>query len=137
MSEVNNMIEGKNPTPPPSNETTTAPHGIVLFITSDVLGRDEDTALGILLLQKFLHTIPDLISTPETIVLMNNGIKLLAEDSAVLGELKVLEGQGIKILACGTCLNRFQLIDKTGAGQVSDMYTLADTIFKAEKAVTL
>ncbi|MCK5577228.1 MAG: sulfurtransferase-like selenium metabolism protein YedF [Dehalococcoidales bacterium] len=131
------MIEGNDPTPSLSKEKTTTPHGIVLFITSDVLGRGEDTSLGILLLQKFLHTIPGLITAPETIVLMNNGVKLLAEDSAVLGELKVLESQGVKILACGTCLDRFQLMGKTGAGQVSDMYTLADTIFKAEKVVTL
>jgi len=58
-------------------------------------------------------------------------------DSLVLGELKQLESLGIEILACGTCLSRFQLTDKVAVGQISNMYTLADTLLKAERVVSL
>lgn len=110
---------------------------IVLLIASDRLGRGEDKQLGSLLVQKFLHTIPGLTSKPETIIFINNGVKLVAEGSAVIGELKLLEEDGIKILACGTCLQRFELIDKIKSGKVTDMYTIADTIFNAEKVISI
>jgi intracellular sulfur oxidation DsrE/DsrF family protein len=88
-------------------------------------------------MQKLLHTVAALTAKPETIVLMNDGVKLVAEGSVVLGELKKLESLGVEILACGTCLSRFKLIDKVAVGRISDMYTLADTLFKAEKVVAL
>jgi len=55
----------------------------------------------------------------------------------VLGELKDLEGQGIEIIACGTCLSRLELADKVGVGKVSNMYTIAETLFRASKIVPL
>ncbi|MDO8716190.1 MAG: sulfurtransferase-like selenium metabolism protein YedF [Dehalococcoidales bacterium] len=111
--------------------------GIVLFVGSDVVGRGEDQQLGALLMEKFLHTVGGLAQKPETILLMNTGVKLIAEDSLAIGEMQQLEALGIEILACGTCLQRFQLTGKIKAGKISDMYTIADTMFKAEKVITL
>ena len=111
--------------------------GIVLFIGADIVGRGEDSQLGALLMEKFLHTVGGLTRKPEKILLMNSGVKLIAEDSLAIGEMQQLEAQGIEILACGTCLQRFQLTDKIKAGKISDMYTIADTMFKAEKVITL
>jgi len=88
-------------------------------------------------MQSFLHTMGGLTSRPETIILINNGVKLVANDSLVIGELRQLESQGIEILACGTCLSRLQLLDKVAVGQVSNMYTIADTLLRAEKVVSL
>jgi len=113
------------------------PTGIVLFIGSDVLGRGDNDQLGSLLMQSFLHTLGGLTPKPETIILMNHGVKLVTNDSLVLGELRRLENQGIEILACGTCLSRLQLTDKVAVGQVSNMYTIADTMLKANKIISL
>ena len=120
----------------PNGEAKLA-HSTVLFIGSDVIGRGDDSQLGALLMQKFLHTVGGLTPKPETILLINNGVKLIAEDSLVTGELRQLETQGVEILACGTCLSRFQLTDKVKVGKVTDMYTIADTMFKAGKVVSL
>ncbi len=109
----------------------------VLFLGSDIVGRGDDYQLGSLLMQKFLHTLSGLTSRPETIVLINTGVKLVTEDSLVVGELRQLESQGIEILACGTCLSRFQLTDKITVGRVSDMYTIANTLLKAERIISL
>jgi selenium metabolism protein YedF len=111
--------------------------GIVLFIASDILGRGENIALGNLLMHSFLNTIGGITVKPETIVFMNNGAKLVTEDSPVVGELKQLEAQGVEILACGTCLSRFELTDRVAVGQVSTMYTIAETLLKADKVVSL
>lgn len=120
-----------------AEEKTPLSGGIVLFIGSDVLGRGEDRSLGSLIMQSFLNTVAALTVKPETIILMNNGVKLVAEGSPVLGELGKLEDLGIEILACGTCLSRFQLTDKVAVGQVSNMFTLADTLLRAEKVIAL
>jgi len=111
--------------------------GIVLFVASDVLGRGENQELGSLLMQSFLHTLGALRSRPESILFVNDGVKLVADDSLVVEELRRLEHQGVEVMACGTCLNRLQLIDKVGVGRVSDMYTIADTLFRAEKIISL
>jgi len=130
-------VDAKNLSNPSAVEKPAPSGGIVLFIASDILGRGEDRSLGSLILQSFLNTVAGLTTRPETIVLMNNGVKLVTGDSLVLGELKQLESLGIEILACGTCLSRFQLTDKVAVGQISDMYTLADTLLKAERVVSL
>jgi len=125
---------GEEAGPAPATITTA---GIVVFISSDILGRGENTVLGGLLMQSFLHTVAGLNIKPETIIFMNNGVKLVTVDSPVLGELKDLEGQGIEIIACGTCLSRLELADKVGVGKVSNMYTIAETMFRASKIVPL
>ncbi|MFC1957413.1 sulfurtransferase-like selenium metabolism protein YedF [Chloroflexota bacterium] len=111
--------------------------GLVLFIGSDVVGRSEDYQLGSLLMQTFLHTISGHRIKPETVLLMNNGVKLAVQDSLALGELRQLENQGVEILACGTCLSRFQLTDKVAVGQVSNMADITDTMLKAVKVISI
>lgn len=132
---MNRKTDKEAPLSPERGKTQSK--GIVLLVASDTLGRGEDSSLGSLLIQKFLHTIPGLTAKPDTIIFMNNGVKLVVENSAVLGELQLLEEQGIEMLACGTCLQRLELMDKMKAGRVSDMYTIADTIFNAEKVITV
>jgi selenium metabolism protein YedF len=121
----------------PAKQECAVATGIVLFIASDVLGRGDNQQLGSLLMQSFLHTLDGLTSRPETIIFINNGVKLVTDDSPVLGELRQLENQGIEILACGTCLSRLQLANKAAVGQVSNMYNIADTLLRADKIVSL
>jgi selenium metabolism protein YedF len=116
---------------------TPAAAGIVIFIGSDIVGRGENTELGRLLMQSFLNTLQSLPNRPESIIFMNNGVKLVAEDSHVLGELRQLVEAGIELLACGTCLSRLGLSDKVAIGQVSNMFTIADVMTKAAKVISL
>ena len=119
------------------NENLNNTSGMVLFIGSDVVGGGEDYQLGSLLMQTFLHTISGHRIKPETVLLMNNGVKLVTHDSLALGELKQLENQGVEILACGTCLSRFQLTDKVAVGQVSNMADITDTMLKAARVISV
>ena len=111
--------------------------GIVLFISSDTMGRGENHQLGTLLMQSFLHVVDGLTFRPNTIILLNNGVKLVTYDSPVLEELRLLQEQGVEILACGTCLSQLELMDKVAVGQVSNMYTIVDALFRAKKIISL
>jgi selenium metabolism protein YedF len=111
--------------------------GSVLFIGSDLIGRGENIGLGTLLMQKFLHTIINAQNRPDTVLLMNNGVKLAVADSPSLGELKELEKQGVEVLACGTCLARLELTDKIAAGKISNMDEMANKMLQAAKVISL
>jgi selenium metabolism protein YedF len=109
----------------------------VVFAGSDIVGRGEDRQLGSLLMQKYLHTLSGHRIKPKSILLMNDGVKMVAKDSPVLEELRLLTGQGIEILACGTCLERFGLTDKIAVGTVSNMYDITDALLKASKVISI
>jgi selenium metabolism protein YedF len=127
------LTKASTATPP----ATPAAGGIVIFIGSDIIGRGENVELGSLLMQSFLNTIRSLPNRAETIIFMNNGVKLVADGSHVLGELKQLADDGVELLACGTCLSRLGLSDKVAVGQVSNMFTIADTMTRAAKVISL
>ena len=44
---------------------------------------------------------------------------------------------GIRILLCGTCVDHYGLHDRVGAGQISNAYTIAETMLAASRLVTL
>lgn len=108
----------------------------VVFIPSDGMGRGDDE-LGGILIRSFLHTLNEVEPLPDTIVFVNAGVKLTVEDSLVLEDLQFLEQRGVEILACGTCLGHFGLKAKMAIGEISNMYSIAETLLGAGKVVAL
>jgi selenium metabolism protein YedF len=109
---------------------------IALFIGSDTVGSGSDE-LGGILMRGLMHTLTEVEPKPDIIALMNNGVKLAISDSPVLDDLKTLADGGTEILVCGTCLNYFQLTDSIAVGQISNAYTIAETLLQAGKVVRL
>ncbi len=118
-----------------STETTVT--DAVIFLGSDVIGHGDDRSLGALLMQKYLHTLAGHRVKAKALLLMNDGVRLVAKDSSVLEELRQLISQGIDILACGTCLDRLGLTDRVAVGTVSNMYDITDAMLKAGKVITM
>ncbi len=106
----------------------------VIAFTSDVMGKGNDE-LGAVLAKAFVHTVTELEKLPDVLIFYNTGVKLAVEGSPVLEDLKALEKRGVKILACGTCLNFLNLKEKLGAGIVSNMYDIAGTLMNAGRIV--
>jgi len=92
----------------------------MLFITSSVMGRGDDQ-LGELLMANFLRLLGESQEKPVTMVFLNSGVRLVCEGSQVLDHLKRLEEQGVEILACTTCLEYFDLVDKLKIGKATTM----------------
>ena len=110
---------------------------LVLVVPGDTMGRGETPELGGILFRSFFHTLREVQPWPDVIVFFNTGVKLVAEGSPVLEDLQALAGQGVQLLACGTCLGYFELKDKVAVGTVSNMYTIVETILRAGKVVSL
>ena len=109
---------------------------LVLFIASDTVGSGSDE-LGGILMRALMHTFLETDPKPEAIVLMNNGVKLAVSGSSVLDDLQTLASAGVEILVCGTCLNYFSLTDEIAVGEISNAYTIAETLLQAGKVVRL
>jgi selenium metabolism protein YedF len=115
-------------------EALTGPR--VLVVSADQMGRG-DSGLGQILVRSFFHTLTEVEPVPDTIILFNTGVRLACEGSTVLEDLCALEDAGIDVLVCGTCLNYLDLEARRRAGQVSNMYDIAETMLHAGKVVNI
>lgn len=118
----------------PSTASTVGPS--VLLVTSNCIGSGP-AELGERLMDAFFHTLVETELKPRTIIFMNLGVHLAVEGSRALDDLRELATQGTSILVCGTCLNYFDLTDKLAAGNISNMYDIANELFGAGKVVKL
>lgn len=109
---------------------------LVLLITSNTLGRGSDE-LGGILMRALMHTFLETEPKPNMIILMNSGVKLAVTDSPVIDDLRALSEKGVEILVCGTCLNYFNLANDVKVGQISNAYTIAESLLQAGKVINL
>jgi selenium metabolism protein YedF len=116
--------------------TQPAGAGTTIFINKDRIGHGSDE-LGNNLMKAFVATIKDLSVQPKTICFMNSGVKLTVKESETLPYLKELEEKGVELLVCGTCLGYFNLKEQLGAGKISNMYDISETMLKSSKVITI
>ena len=123
-----NFSSVSSPTTPPS----AGPR--VVQITAATMGTGDDE-LGALLMRSFLKTQSQLDRKPDAVLFYNDGVKLCCEGSVLLDDLAALETAGIEIIACGTCLNFFELADQLRVGRVTDMLEIASRLADAGSIV--
>jgi selenium metabolism protein YedF len=132
---VEKSTDGKHQKKAQSSKTPE--HGPrVVVVPNDQMGRGE-RELGHILIRSFIHTLTEVGNRPDTMIFFNTGVKLTVNGSEVLEDLQALERYGIEILVCGTCLDYFGLKDKIAVGQISNMYTIAETMLSAARLVTV
>ncbi len=117
-------------------DATRAGRPIVVALSSDTMGRGDDD-LGRVLLRNFLHTLGEVDPAPDTLICFNSAVKLAVEGSPALEDLRRLEARGVRILLCGTCLGHFELKDRVAAGEISNMYAIAETMLGAARVINL
>lgn len=132
------LTKGEKPVEAMAPQPVAAPAAgpLVLTVPSDIMGRGDEE-LGGILVRAFFHTLGEVEPLPDTIIFFNSGVKLVVEGSPVVEDLRTLKAQGVEILACGTCLGHYELKDKVAVGEVSNMYTIAETLLRAGKVVSL
>ena len=85
----------------------------------------------------FLRTLEQLEPQPKKIILLNSGVKLACEGSAVLEDLQEFSAKGVEILSCGTCLDYFGIKRKLTAGKISNMYEILNSLMEARKIMNI
>jgi selenium metabolism protein YedF len=109
---------------------------IVVLISGECIG-SEEPELGKMLMKGFIGNLKNLDKLPDTIILVNNSVKMVTLNTDTIAIFQELAGRGVEVLACGACLEYFGITDKLQAGSVTDAYTVANKIFKADKIVRL
>lgn len=110
--------------------------GQILVISSEIMGHG-DHELGGILIRSFFHTLSEAESLPETIIFYNTAVKLVSNGSVVLDDIQYLQKNGVKILACGTCLGHFNLKEQIAIAEISNMYAITETMLGALKVINL
>ena len=108
----------------------------VFLITQTGLGHAE-ADLQDIMLHNFLRTLADREPASFQLVFYTDGVKLVADGSPVLVDLRVLEAKGVTMLVCGTCLDYFHLRDSVVVGRVSTMPEIVGEFCRAERVVTV
>jgi selenium metabolism protein YedF len=115
-------------------EATAAVGPRVVQVTAKTMGSGDDE-LGALLMRSFLKTQAELEHKPDAILFYNDAVKLCCEGSYLLDDLRGLAAAGVEIIACGTCLNFFELADQLQVGRVTDMLEIAGRLAAAGSIV--
>ncbi len=102
----------------------------IIVFSRDRMGEGSE-ALGKILIQGFGNTIRELNPLPAKILFYNKGVMLACKDSPLLESLKELEGKGVELMVCGTCVDYFDIKGKLGAGKVANMYDIMESLQQA------
>ena len=103
----------------------------VLLIQSEGLGRGDEQ-LGVLLMANFLRLLGEAQEKPDSLVFWNTGVRLVCQGSPVLAHLERLEQQGVAILACTTCLEYLDLVDRLKVGKPTTMKKSIESMLGSE-----
>lgn len=108
----------------------------VIVINSHIFGRGDEE-LGKKLMGAFLKKIWVRVDKPDAILFYNSGVKLIARGSHVLDVLTGLQETGVELLACGTCIDFYELRDKMMVGRISNMEEISSTMMEANSVITI
>ena len=121
---------------PKTEPETSEKKKIMVMVATDRIGYGDDE-LGLKLMVSFLKTLKEMGDELWRLVFVNNGVKLTIEESTVLPDLLELQGHGIHILVCGTCLTHFDLLDKKKVGETTNMLDIVTAMQLADKVINI
>jgi hypothetical protein len=108
----------------------------LVVITREGMGSAEP-ALQKKLVGTWLTLLLEGGDLPGAICFYTDGVKLAVEGSPVLEQLAKLEGRGVHLILCKTCLDFFDLAEKARVGVVGGMGDILAAQTLAAKVVTL
>ena len=108
----------------------------MMLVGNNLMGKGDDE-LGDRLMVNFISTLKEMGPSLWRLVLLNGGVKLAVEGSAVLPTLQELEKEGVHILVCGTCLNHFGLLEGKQVGETTNMLDVVTSMQLADRVISL
>ena len=98
---------------------------------------DGDEELGNILIKGYVFALSEADIVPTDLIFFNSGVKLAIKDSAVIDSLKKLELKNVRIQVCGTCLDFYGLKEILGVGEISNMYSIVETMNSSDKIINI
>lgn len=110
--------------------------GVAFLITGDQIGI-SDAEPGKKLMYTFIFSLTQLPAPPDTMILVNAGVKLACGESDVIGNLRILAERGTNILSCGQCLNYYGLTGALAVGKVTNMLEIVGILTSTPRVITI
>ncbi|MBI2844798.1 MAG: hypothetical protein HYX78_15500 [Armatimonadetes bacterium] len=110
-------------------------HPNVVLIGTAGLGSGSEQ-LGGLILANFLRILGERDELPAYLILWNDGVRTALPDGIWIEHLKRLEGRGVRIIACRTCIEYFGLEGQTAVGETGTMSQIQE-ILLTNKVLTV
>ena len=108
----------------------------VLQITRKGMG-EADSELQMKLMQTYFKLIIEAETLPAVICFYTEGVHLVIEGSPVLELLQILESKGVRLIACTTCLDYYDINDAVAVGIKGGMTDIIEAQRRASKVITL
>jgi len=108
----------------------------VLVLNRDGLGRG-DPVLCHKLVVSYFRTLIELGQFPKAVTFYADGVKLVAEGTPCKKELAELSAAGVPLIACRTCLDFHDLLDRVVVGEIGNMLRIVEAQMSAAKVITL
>jgi intracellular sulfur oxidation DsrE/DsrF family protein len=108
----------------------------VILVTKNGMGMGPQD-LQLTLMGKYLDLLNLQNDLPAAICFYTEGVRLVAEGSPVIEKLRTLEGKGVRLIICSTCLDYFGLAEKIKIGVVGGMGDILAAQWQAVKVITL
>lgn len=106
----------------------------VVVIKSEVMGTGSDE-LGRLLMRSFVNSLKEADRLPSDIILYNAGVKLAVKGCDTALSLHELEERGVGIIACGTCVDFFDIKETLSVGAIGNMFTITKIVSEAGSVI--
>jgi sulfur relay (sulfurtransferase) complex TusBCD TusD component (DsrE family) len=108
----------------------------VLIINNNGMGKGPQD-LQLTLIGKYLELLNLQSELPAAICFYTEGVHLVVEGSPVIEKLRALEGKGVRLIVCATCLNYYGLTEKIKIGIIGGMGDILAAQWLAGKVITL
>jgi hypothetical protein len=114
-------------------------HRVVVLATREGLGQVKpgDHDFGLAMFEKFLHTLEAQPHKPAALCFYTEGVRLVCSGSPVVPALQLLEGMGVRLIACESCLVQYGLTDAVRVGRVGGMKEIVAELLAADSVVTV
>jgi len=109
---------------------------ILVMVGTNKLGHGDD-GLGKALLVNFIKTLKEMGTDLWRLIFVNSGVYLTVEGSEAVPVLRQLAEAGVHIMACGTCLNHFKLMDKKQVGETTNMLDIVTSMQLADSVINI
>lgn len=112
---------------------------VVILVRQAGLGqlKPEDAPFGLEMFDRFLHALEAQPLKPYALCFYTEGVKLVCEGSPAIPSLQLLQGLGVRLVTCGTCLQYFGLREKVAVGEVGGMNDIVALLLEADLVVTV
>lgn len=108
----------------------------VYYISSDKMG-NQDPDLGKVLMRNFFRKLIEAEQKPTHLLFVERGVQLLLPEFEAIEAMEELQAQGVRLLACQTCLEFYGIQEKLHVGEVSNMPSIIQAMHEADKVISL